>query len=377
MKVMAPRRAEFDRWTRRRVLAFLPWMGFVSHAVGSASVRTDYPAERVRFLDPATEFEVERLTNPEHASYLPPNFNRVISRRNNFLIYCSERSGSLQVYSMSLRNWESRQLTEAAALDKDSVVLSPDDRWICYIDDGTLWIAASSGGRSRALYKPGGGRSLAPAVSVTPTGPSAVAVETEGQRSRLLTVTLGRGAPSTVTEIDGQILAPSPRPKRASMMYRREDGSIWLAETTSSRQYQVRTEGEAGQAHWSPDGRTILYLQLPSEKGKVVTVREVDPDTREDKLLAPTTQFVEFGLNSDASVFLGASGSLAAPYMLLLIRSARRELTLCEHRRNGDMAVQPMFSPDSQRVFFQSSKHGKPAIFTMTVDKLVEKTEES
>jgi oligogalacturonide lyase len=37
--------------------------------------------------------------------------------------------------------------------------------------------------------------------------------------------------------------------------------------------------------------------------------------------------------------------------------------------------VQPMFSPDSQKVFFQSSKHGKPAIFMMAVDKLVEKTE--
>lgn len=372
---MAPRRADDDRWPRRRVLSVLPWMALALRAPAPGRVRDDYPSERFRFLDPATEFEVSRLTNPQYSSFLPSNSNRVISRRSSFLIYCSDRSGSFQAYAMDLRSWESRQLTEAEALSTGSVVLSPDDRWICYIDNGALWIASSGGGRNRVLYRPANGWKLAPGLSVTPEGPSAVAVETGGEQSRLLMIPFGRGTPSTVAEVRGQILAPAPRPRRASVMFRREDGSIWLAETASSRQYPVRTEGRPGAAHWAPDGRTILYLDIPEQTGKVVTIREVDPDTREDKLLAPTTQFIEFAVNSDASVFVGASGSLAAPYLLLLIRAARRELTLCEHRRNGEMAVQPMFSPDSQKVFFQSSKHGKPAIFMMAVDKLVEKTE--
>ena len=35
----------------------------------------------------------------------------------------------------------------------------------------------------------------------------------------------------------------------------------------------------------------------------------------------------------------------------------------------------PIFSPDSQRVYFQSDRHGKPAIYDMHIEKLVEKTE--
>ena len=34
-----------------------------------------------------------------------------------------------------------------------------------------------------------------------------------------------------------------------------------------------------------------------------------------------------------------------------------------------------MFSPDSQRIYFQSDRDGKPAIYGMHVDKLVEKTD--
>jgi oligogalacturonide lyase len=119
----------------------------------------------------------------------------------------------------------------------------------------------------------------------------------------------------------------------------------------------------------------VLYLNYPGE-GKQHTLREYNPDTAEDRLIAPTTQFVQFSSNSDASVFVGASGSKASPYVLLLIRAARRELTLCEHRCANAGDVAPVFSPNSQRIYFQSERHGKPALYSMNVDKLVEKTEE-
>jgi oligogalacturonide lyase len=37
--------------------------------------------------------------------------------------------------------------------------------------------------------------------------------------------------------------------------------------------------------------------------------------------------------------------------------------------------VAPIFSPSSQRIFFESDRHGKPAIYTMSVERLVEETE--
>ncbi len=95
----------------------------------------------------------------------------------------------------------------------------------------------------------------------------------------------------------------------------------------------------------------------------------------EDHFISATTQFVHFGRNADSSVFVGASGSKASPYVLLLVRAVRRELTLCEHKASDPRLVAPIFSPNSQRIFFQTDRHGKWAIYRMSMERLVEETE--
>jgi len=74
-------------------------------------------------------------------------------------------------------------------------------------------------------------------------------------------------------------------------------------------------------------------------------------------------------------MFIGASGSRASLYVLLLMRVTHRELTLCEHRASATVDVAPVFSYDSQQIFFHSDRHGKTAIYQMRVDRLVEKTD--
>jgi len=59
----------------------------------------------------------------------------------------------------------------------------------------------------------------------------------------------------------------------------------------------------------------------------------------------------------------------------LLVRSVKRELTLCEHRASNPAETNPVFSPNSQRIFFQSDRDGKMAIYAMAVDRLVSETE--
>jgi len=63
--------------------------------------------------------------------------------------------------------------------------------------------------------------------------------------------------------------------------------------------------------------------------------------------------------------------------VLLLLRITRREFPLCEHRSKGTPAAPPVFTPNSQRVVFQGDRDGKPALYTIVLDKLVEKTEEA
>src|SRR5262249_6141125 len=77
------------------------------------------------------------------------------------------------------------------------------------------------------------------------------------------------------------------------------------------------------------------------------------------------------------SVFVGASGSKASPHVLLLVRAVKRELTLAEHRASDARMVSPVFAPSSQRIFFNSDRHGKPAIYSMQIERLVEQTEDT
>jgi oligogalacturonide lyase len=151
--------------------------------------------------------------------------------------------------------------------------------------------------------------------------------------------------------------------------------SVWLANYDGQQNFALRTaQGETGPAIWSPDGRTVFYLNYPSDPHRLHNIRELTPDSQEDRPVADTTQFVAFERNADASVFTGASGSKASPHVLLLVRTVKRELTLCEHRASDPKMVSPVFSPNSQQVYFVSDRHGKPAIYSIAVEKLVEET---
>ena len=101
---------------------------------------------------------------------------------------------------------------------------------------------------------------------------------------------------------------------------------------------------------------------------------EFTPDTGVDKMIGKTSQFASFGANRDASVFVGASRN-TSPAVLLFVRTGHSERTMCEHKATNAEAVAPLFSPDSQRIYFQSDRHGKAAIYGMHVEKLGEKTE--
>jgi len=211
-------------------------------------------------------------------------------------------------------------------------------------------------------------------MSVAEDGLYAALVETGAGMFRLRLIKMSDGSATTIAESPEEIRDPIPRPRRASVLFRRGKG-LWLANYDGRQSYGLRlAEGEAASANWSPDGRSIFYLNYPPDPKRLHNIREFTPDTNEDKLVANTTQFAGFERNIDATVFAGASGSKASPHVLLLVRTVKRELTLCEHRASDAVMVSPIFSPDSQRVFFVSDRHGKPAIYSIAVERLVTET---
>jgi oligogalacturonide lyase len=333
----------------------------------------------MRFADPATEFPVFRLTKPDYSSYLPSPPRRIFSRRGDFLILVSDRLGTQQVYRVEHKSGEWRQLTDVDNLDRDTVSLLPDDKSLCYMDGAAIRLAHISGSniKDHEVYRIEEGWKRAGGVVVTDDGMYAMLVEAKSDVSRLRLISVAKGGAITLAEDSGGIEALIPRPHRAATGYRkRGDAGLWLVDYEGKQKYRLQmADGKLGEAVWSPDGRSVFYLQIPAETGKLITLREFNPDAHTDTVIAPTTQFATFSRNSDASVFVGASGSKASPHVLLLLRLTRREFTLAEHKASDPRMVAPVFSPTNERVYFTTDRDGKPCVYWMSVEKLVEKND--
>lgn len=352
--------------------AFLAAMGSVAHATGAHSA----PSVRQRFLDNATEFEFQRYTEPGYSCVLPRENAITFSRRGRFLVYTSDRGGAAHAWSMDLKTSEHRQLSEGAPVEAASLTLTADERNLLYIAEGKLWMTPAPGLKPRLLWS-GTGLRAGSGVAAIPDGPSVVVVEESGTGSRLRRLPLGKGAPGVLAEFPVAVLDPMPRPRRASLAVRDAGGGLWLVGLDGGKPRRLPARaGLVLDASWSPDGRTLIYLLDPQTAGMANQLRELNPDTGEETLVAPTSQYACFGMNADGSVLVAASRSKAQPYVLLMVRSVKRELTLCEHRSRDAGDVKPRFTPDSQRIYFQSDREGKPVIYGMAVDRLVERTEE-
>ncbi len=362
--------------SRRWFLLSLPSL----YAAASTSKERIFPSAIKRYLDPSTEFPVFRLTDPACTSRLPAYYNRAISRHSNSLLYASDLTGRIEAFMMDLKSGQARQLTDADDLDAASLTLLPGDRSVCYLDGNRLMTVNLTTLKSREIYRIPEDFERGRGFSVAEDGQYAVLVEKpvekRGSQHRLQLVQMASGTALTLAACDNELHDPIPRPRRASILYRCGD-AVWLVNYDGKQNYSLRlAQGQTGPALWNPDGRSVLYLNYPEDRRKLHNLREFTPDTNDDKIIANTTQFVNFGCNVDASVFVGASGSKASPFVLLLVRAAKRELTLAEHRASNPEMVAPIFSPNSQRIFFTSDRHGKPAIYAIAVDKLVTETGE-
>jgi oligogalacturonide lyase len=226
-------------------------------------------------------------------------------------------------------------------------------------------------GRPREVYRvpdefePTGG------LAVSHDGAFGFVVEKNATVWRLRRIPLAHGGEAaTILESAVEIRDPMARPGTGDLLYRL--GANELRLTPGGKLVTTAT----GPAIWSPDGASVLYLSIPVDLAQPNTVRIFDMVTGKDALVSKTSRFVSFGRNADASMLVGASASKASPTVLLLLRSVRRELTLCEHRASDPAMVMPRFTPNSQNVLFQTDKHGRMAIYAMSVERLVEETDE-
>jgi oligogalacturonide lyase len=364
--------------------------GMLMRPLGRARAATGpkgqmFESEWERYPDESTEFQVYRLTDPSYTSALPGPSSRAISRNSGTLLYSSDRTGHMQAFRMDLRSGDTQQLTDQKDLDEASLTLLPDSRSFCYFAGRTLYVANLSNLRERSVYTVPDGWEALGGIHAEADGVHVLLAERrmEGgsEGSRLRSVGFAQGVARTVIEGAFAISDPMERPQHAQILYRQGDKGLWLASADGAKKAQLKlgaggAQAGIGPAFWAADGKTLLYLYFPEDPKELNAIREYAPDSQTDKLVAKTSQYVGFAPNRDTSVFVGASRNGASPAILILLRVVRRELTLCEHRASHPERVSPLFSPDAQRIYFQSDRHGKQAIYGLHVERLVERIEE-
>jgi len=329
-----------------------------------------------KYLDPATEFEVLLLTDPQFESRFPSPPAMAVDRRSRLLLYASNRTGQWQPWVMDLTTGLSRQLGSHASFARETLTLSATGREAMFADGERILAMTVANLRQRTLatLAPGGecASPLAPSVD----GTSLFYSEKRGNTWRIQRLDLARGGLSEVASAGEPMLLPAPNPRRAMVLWLTAGGEVEVAAFDGTLRRKLESPGgRVLEAHWSPDGQSVVYLHESGDEKPRSTIREQRLDSREDRLVAPTSQFGRFSRNANGTVFVGASRSLASPLILVLLRINRREFSLCEHRAADVSLVTPIFTPDSQKILFLSDRLGKPAIFLMNVEKLIEKTD--
>jgi oligogalacturonide lyase len=354
--------------TRRALLSLLPaYLAAAEKKQGPKhGALPPQRGEFVRFTDAVTENIVVRLTNPAHGSFLPTSENRFVSSREAFLVFSSERTGSAMPYRANLRTGAVTPIGATKTLAARSLALDWRERELYVIDGGELKAIDLKRLRSRTIAEdigdfhlagPGNEIVIRRQQKLQLIAQKEKTVIADGAASRGIVSPIGTGCAFTRQETPGE-------------------NQFWYVAFDGSKSVLL-TKGRIWAPFWRPDAKALLFLRaVERERYTASELREVPLDGSPERLIAETSQFATFAPNGDGSVIVGASRSRAQPDLVLLLREERREMVLCEHHAKQPAAVSPAFSPNSQRVYFESDREGKSALYSVNVELLVEQTKD-
>jgi oligogalacturonide lyase len=355
--------------TRRAMLVGVPGCLLASVSPSKKAKPLPRVGEFVRFLDPLTETPVVRLTNPTTSSFLPAPTNRFVSVKNRFLIFSSDRAGTLAPFQLDLRSGVLTQLAKPRNLVPQSVCLNAKANGIYLLDGDLLQEIALSNRKQRVIAE--GVSAFCELQAATSTSePDFVLV----RQQRLETL---RGGGRALADYVENFCLTRPGGQGSLFLKQPDQGDrqLWYAPFSSGAQPVLLASGQVTNPVWTRDGDRLLFLREIAQSNSTVSeIHSVNPENQSEQSVARTSQFAAFSPNADNSVFVGASRSKAQPTLLLLLASVQRELTLCEHRASRPASVSPVFSPDSKRVYFQSDHDGKSALYSVNVEQLIEST---
>jgi oligogalacturonide lyase len=367
---------------------------------------------------------VWRLTDPATLHHLPHYHHRFIARNREFFLVASEISGERQIHELRIVDSgrgrgqpplaRMTQLTEGPGIHPYSPTLGTRDRWFYLLQGDTLKQVQMRNRKDRRIYSAPGGWHLTGhlgssadhryvALVEMRAGDEVSGFEQQFEKRplcRLRVVEARTGKNWIAAESNDWMAYPQFRPQGNTILYCHEgpwhkvDGRIRVVGLNGEnpRNLRPREAGEGlGHEFWGVgEDQTyyVYYIFYPDETGRGATVRRIEESSGKEEVVSRCTSFGWMQGNHDSSVIVGASRSLAGPNVYLLFPRLKREMTLCEHASSGKPHAvagspeadrcaawpEPVFSDDSQWVYFTSDKEGKPAIYCMNVADMVEQT---
>jgi len=319
----------------------------------------------VPFTDPITENVVVRLTQPTATSLTAEPQNRFVSSREAFLVFASDRAGRMAPFRVNLRTGALQQLADPTALLPRAFALDSSEKKLFFIDNSVLQEVDVQHLRSRTVAE------------------NVLGFHVAGRTNEIVILTNNRLEhlqPKGSTVIaEGVASRGFVSPSGTGCAFCRESDAggheLWYAAFGATP--ALLAKGNISCPYWRPDGQTLLFLRQVDRGDYVASeVHEAPLDGSAERFVCRTSQYAAFAPNGDGSVFVGASRSKAQPHIMLLLRDLNRELTLCEHHSSHPDTVNPQFSPNSQRVYYQSDHEGKSAIYSVNVELLIEPTQD-
>lgn len=341
--------------------------------VNAATVPALIPPQKREFIDPATEFQVTRWTEESAVAELPADPDRALTRNDQQLLYASDRRGKWQPYALQIPKGESLPLGEAEDLQPGSLAWLRGDKEAIFIDGESLVRVQVQRARSRRVYEAGGGWKPTGALRISPDDKTVALLEMRGQASRAVVVDLNSGKGRTVLESAQGGLTLLDYHPRFGLLLLNARGLVMFPGAAAAPNLPPFPAGRVLDGKFDQSGSRLMYLLQPEGTERTQLMEAAIP-AGAHQFLANTSKFAVFAPNADGSVFVGASGSVAQPLLLLLLRVTRREFSLMEHSASQPSVVRPFFSHDSQTIFFQSDRLGKNCVFSVSVKGLVERT---